>query len=68
VFLKGCIASDTGQGRLHRSRLKLYLLISPAHNKAAKKLKTNGAYTESTGTDLIFKTLKKIIHLVAQFL
>jgi hypothetical protein len=31
-------------------------------NKAAKKLKTIGVYTEST--DFIFKTFKKIIHLV----
>jgi hypothetical protein len=36
------------------------------HNKAAKKLKTIGAYKEST--DLIFKTFKKIIHLVTQSL
>jgi hypothetical protein len=36
------------------------------HKKATKKFKTIGAYTEST--DLIFKTLKKIIHLVTQSL
>ncbi len=30
----------------------------------AKNLKTISAYTESTGTDLIFKAFKKIIHLV----
>ncbi len=36
------------------------------HNKEAKKLKTIGAYTEST--DLTFKAFKKSIHLVTQSL
>jgi hypothetical protein len=44
----------------HDGKVIFYFL----HNKAAKKLKTIGAYTEST--DLIFKTFKKIIHLVTQ--
>jgi hypothetical protein len=45
---------------VHRSKPKFF------HNKAVKYLKAIGAYTEST--DLIFKTFKKIIHLVTQSL
>jgi hypothetical protein len=47
-----------------RSKPKLHLYF--LHNKAAKKFKTIGAYTQST--DLIFKTFKKIIHLMTQTL
>ncbi len=42
-----------------------YFIFNVLHNKAVKKFKTIGAYTEST--DLIFKkTFKKTIHLVTQ--
>ncbi len=47
----------------HRSKPKLDLLFSPSQGDQ-KNLKTIGAYRYTESTDLIFKTFKKIIHLV----